>query len=166
MPLILERLRTLRVSDAMTKHVVCVSLHQTMAEAAQVLVENEISGAPVVDEQGRCVGVLSATDFVRHQRGATTSGESDTESRVVVTRHHEPLFIEEVRNDLVETHMSPAVQSIFHDAFLLDAAQMMCAAHLHRLPVIDEHHRPVGMITSLDLVAAMLKAAEEARRSK
>ncbi len=63
----IERLLSLKVSDVMTPSVVTVSSHETMSEAAALMVEHHVSGMPVVDEAGHCVGVLSATDFVRHK---------------------------------------------------------------------------------------------------
>ena len=60
----IERLLSLRVCDVMSSTVVEVSVNASLAEAAALLVDNNVSGAPVVDESGRCVGVLSSTDFV------------------------------------------------------------------------------------------------------
>src|SRR5262249_11760543 len=65
MTLILDRLQSLRVSDVMNRDVVSVSAAQTMGAAAAAFAAHGISGARGVDEQGRCVGVISAADFVR-----------------------------------------------------------------------------------------------------
>jgi CBS-domain-containing membrane protein len=66
--------------------------------------------------------------------------------------------------DLVEdvrTYMSPSVRSIDADATLIDAARAMCGKHVHRLPVLDARGKVVGLISSLDLVAAVVHAIEE-----
>jgi CBS domain-containing protein len=57
--------------------------------------------------------------------------------------------------------MSPSVWSIDADATLIDAARLMCGKHIHRLPVLNREGKVVGVISSLDLVAAMVHAVEE-----
>ena len=49
----IERLLALRVGDIMTANVVQIPVHQTMAEAASLMIRPEISGAPGVDVAGR-----------------------------------------------------------------------------------------------------------------
>ena len=44
---------------------------------------------------------------------------------------------------------------------MIDAAREMCAQHVHRLPVVDAGGKVVGLVSSLDLVAAMVGALEE-----
>jgi CBS-domain-containing membrane protein len=135
----IERLLTLRVSDVMNRRVVHLSSQATLAEAARTFRDKSISGAPVVDPQQHCVGVLSATDFVkRHVGVATREGE-----------------------ELVSHYMSTTVQGIAPERSLLDAARLMCDEHIHRLPVLDPKGHLLGMLTSLDVVAALVHAVEE-----
>jgi CBS domain-containing protein len=140
----IERLLSLRVADIMRCDVTTVSADTTMTEAAHSLLRREISGAPVVDQRDHCVGILSAVDFVRREvhgcsdRPAHGNGE-----------------------DHVRTYMSPSVQSIDADATLIDAARAMCGKHIHRLPVLDRGGSVVGVVSSLDLVAAVVHAIEE-----
>ena len=56
---------TLTAADLMSRDVVAIPQEMSLRAAAHVLAQSAISGAPVVDARGRCVGVLSATDFVR-----------------------------------------------------------------------------------------------------
>jgi len=62
--------------------------------------------------------------------------------------------------DTVNCYMASAVQSIAADASLLKAGRMMCTAHLHRVPVLDGE-RVVGIVSTMDIVAAMLNAVDE-----
>ena len=64
-------------------------------------------------------------------------------------------------NDRVSEHMSPAVQTVRESETILNAGRILCANHIHRLVIIDEHGRPTGIISSLDLVAAMIAAVDE-----
>jgi CBS domain-containing protein len=51
-------------ADLMTTPVRTIPHAMSLREAAQLLIRDSISGAPVVDADGRCVGVLSSSDFV------------------------------------------------------------------------------------------------------
>ena len=138
-----DRLLTLKVKDAMTHRVVCVSQDQMLSEAARLFVKKGISGAPVLDREGRCVGVLGAIDYVRHedvQRGAWPVG---------------------TETDRVQQRMSTPVQYVQAEQTLLRAARLMCERHVHRLPVLDAERRPVGLITSMDVVAALVNVIDE-----
>jgi CBS-domain-containing membrane protein len=160
----IERLLTLRVRDVMNPNVVQIRSSHTMAEAAALLAEHCISGAPVVDEQGRCVGILSAADYVHRECQQGTRRESclgGQEHILVQEAPESPMSIDAVSESLVRQHMTAAVQAVDLDRPILDAARRMCAAHVHRLPVLDDGGRAVGVVSSLDIVAAMVKSIEE-----
>ncbi len=167
MTAVLDRLQSLRVSDVMSRHVVPLYAHQTMGEAAAVFVEHRISGAPVLDEQGRCVGILSTADFVCADGRPGENATSITAGGTAVTRQdpNGPWEIRDVFPDRVSAHMAPAVQGVAAQTALVEAGRIMCAQHIHRLPVLDDQGHPQGMVTSLDIVAAVVQAVEEQQRS-
>jgi len=140
----IERLQSLRVADVMTRSVVPIAADMQLTKVAQIFRAHEISAAPVVDAQGACVGVLSATDFLKHLAESSTGLE----------------------NVQAQDHMTPAVQSIAPEASIILAARIMCVDHLHRLFVLDFRGKPVGVISSMDIVAALTNAMDEMHRSK
>jgi predicted transcriptional regulator len=155
----IERLLTLRVCDVMSRNVVSIAATKNMSEAAGVLTQHFISGAPVIGQQGQCVGMLSAIDFVRCVAG--TDGPTfghDREPDGSWDRKH---CCPAPATDTVASHMSALVQTVQTDQSLTDAARLMCQNHIHRLVALDDQGRPVGVITSLDIVAALINAVEE-----
>lgn len=154
----IERLLTLRVCDVMSQNVVSIAATNNMAEAADVLTRHFISGAPITGERGQCVGMLSATDFVRCAAGAKHSAaDAPSESGSQNHRHSCPT----PSRDLVASHMSVLVQTVATEQPLTEAARLMCQNHIHRLVVLDDQGRPVGVLTALDVVAALINAVEE-----
>jgi len=145
MDLAIERLRTLRVADVMTRPVIPVSREWTLERAAAAFGEHKISAAPVVDGEGACVGILSATDLLRR----VAEAESGVGKR-----------------PRASDYMSSGVQAVAPDAPLLLAARMMCLQHLHRLPVLDHENRPVGIISCMDVVAALVNAMDEMKMAE
>ena len=158
----IERLLTLRVSDVMNSPVVMVPDHITMGEAARLLTSNDVSGVPVVNVHGRCVGVLSAADFAeRAFRGASLQSLDSQDSATVKTTGDTIPAVAAVDDTLVADHMSPLVQTVGVASPIMNAARIMCREHIHRLIIVDDDQRPIGVVSSLDLVAAMVAAIEE-----
>lgn len=149
----LERLTNQRVEHLMARDVITVHEDASMAEAAQLMSNYGVTGLPVVDDFRRCVGVLSATDFVESQSGKRQC----CLQHVSTTWDHTGLQRAEVLSqDRVKAHMSPKVQTIRELHSIVDAGRIMCHEHIHRLVVVDRQNRPIGVITSLDLVSALV----------
>lgn len=159
----IERLLTLRVADVMSTGVTTVSTHATMAEAARLMCEHNIRGLPAVDEQDRCVGILTATDFVIRENRARNLEHMSAQDdyRLRPGNGDAAVRVDYSPEDRVDKHMTSAVQSIDQNQPMMEAARYMSMQHVHRLVALDESSRPVGIITSLDLVAALIKAVEE-----
>ncbi len=144
----LDRLHAWTVKDVMARDVVWIPARLHMAEVAQLLARHELSCAPVVDEQGACIGMLSASDFLR--RDSQSLDENSTRLRA----QWRP-------EDVAETFMTRAVQSVPINTPILQAARIMNAQHIHHLPVIDHRGRPAGMVSTMDIIAALLNALHE-----
>jgi CBS-domain-containing membrane protein len=160
----IERLQDLHVADVMSRHVVTVSANSTMAEAAKVLSQHEISGAPVVNELGQCVGILTTTDFARRVHSQDPNDTLSTPAGEFILAHAEssgPYHIEHVEDQFVSKHMCCATQTIDSEQSLIDAARYMIGEHIHHLVVVDAHARPIGVISSLDIFTALVKAIDE-----
>jgi CBS domain-containing protein len=122
----------LTARDLMSDPVVAIPRHATLRAAAQVLARERISGGPVIDAEARCVGILSATDFLALWAGGQARG-----------------------NDEVGRHMTADPVTAAPDTPLTDLARMMIDAHIHRVIVVDETQRPVGVVSSTDVLAAV-----------
>ena len=61
----------MQAKDVMTTKVISVSAHETVLKAAQLMLENRISGLPVVDETEKLVGVVTEGDFLRRSEIGT-----------------------------------------------------------------------------------------------
>jgi len=154
----LERLLGLRVEDVMNREVAALSKDSTMAEAAKLLVGQAVSGAPVVDQQGHCVGVLTATDFLRYDMPGR---HPDPQAGVSATKGREGAGACCAVDATVADWMARTVQTVRGNDSILSAARLMCGSHIHRLFVTDEERKPIGVVSTLDLVSAMVQAFEE-----
>lgn len=156
----IERLLNLRVKDVMSSNVVQVNQDDKMATAADIFDRHDVTGAPVVNDEGQCVGIVSSSDFVL--RTAHSADLADEGKEVLVQdAPGEPYHVESIEKDHVRDHMTNVIESVSPDTPILQAARTMCKEHIHRLVVLDANRHPVGLVSSLDLVAAMVTAIEE-----
>ncbi len=155
-----DRIVTLRVSDVMSRDPLTVEANCSMNEVSRLFSEQGIHSAPVVDEQSQCVGIITASDFVKR---ADQYAHYETSTQQVI-HDEDGLHMEPKSYEFVSDCMTSGTQAISPDMPLIAAARVMVDAHLHVLPVI-EHHLPVGMLSNLDVVAALVNAFDEAKRT-
>src|SRR5271166_3903953 len=92
-------LLALTAADLMVSPVVTIPQGTSLREAARLLHQSDISGAPVVDPQGRCLGVLSSSDFV------TWAGKGGPEVTFLAP-WGEMINIEESPDDEIRNYMT------------------------------------------------------------
>jgi predicted transcriptional regulator len=147
-------LRAETAADLMTPNPLSLRDNATLREAVAFLIDRGISGAPVIDEAGRPVGVLSQTDILIHDRQKVDYVEpAEHESGAPLPRGVWKDFqIERVDTTTVSQVMTPAVFSVALHAPAAMAIEEMCALNVHRLFVIDGNGVLVGVISALDVL--------------
>lgn len=139
------------ISELMNPDVVSARPGMTVAEVRKLLATHGISGAPVVDESGRILGVVSQSDLVRRTDQAPTEGESGR----FFTNVNEYRDLANLPRDLsdlaVESVMTEEVFTVPRDASAATGAGIMRERRVHRLLVTDQGVL-VGVVTSLDLL--------------
>lgn len=130
------RLEDLRVRDLMTANPLSVRHGLTVREAAAFLAEQGIGAAPVVNDAGRAVGVLSRSDVLL----AVNAGVDGAPVREV---------------------MSPAVIAVHPDAHALQAHEIMLRCAVRRVFVTDDEGVPVGVVSVTDLFRGLMSLWSE-----
>jgi CBS domain-containing protein len=124
-------------------------------QLVEILVENEISGVPVVDALDRVVGVVSKTDLLN--RCLSGPGDSGAEAFFVTIAEmlEIDLDIDADSQSTVEDFMSPDPFTASPGEPVVSAARRMAENHVHRLIVTDSEGYVVGVVTTLDLLEAL-----------
>jgi len=146
----------LTAGDLMKQPVVVIPLNMSLRAAAHILQREQISGAPVVNATGRCVGVLSTTDFLKWVDDGG-SGQTPAQPLLEVCSEAQVIDLELLPRDEVCFHMSTNVVSCGPDLSVTRLARQMLDAHIHRVVVVDFNQRPVGVVTSTDILAAVAR---------
>lgn len=126
-------LNTVFVKDFMSQYVLSFRPDQEIIEAARMLADRRVSGAPVVDELGSLIGVLSDTDCIE----ATIKAGFDEGWR-----------------GLVSEYMSPNVATVDPNDSILDVSKRFVEDRYRRYPVVEDN-RLVGQISRLDILRAL-----------
>jgi CBS-domain-containing membrane protein len=144
----------IKVKDVMTHLVVTVRPQDTIQEAARQLLNNCISGAPVV-EGGRLTGVISEADLVAAYAPPARSGSYfvATDSGMFSLRGTVPI---DAHRTTVAEIMTKDVVSVAPDTSIWTAASLMDRQGVRRLPVVGSHGSVVGVLARADLVRAMV----------
>lgn len=147
----------LRAGDVMTPDPVCVGPATTIRELACTFEVHEISGAPVVDQQGRLVGVVSKTDLIRR----CAEGTADIPPAYlfeVLCKQSDPDEASEVIPEplvCVEDFMTEDPLTVPPEMSVGAVARLMFDRAVHRVIVVDQQGLPVGIVTSMDMLCAI-----------
>ncbi len=155
-------LTSLTAAELMTPNPVVISKHMSLRAAAHMLAQARISGAPVIDARGACVGVISSTDFVRRAEGNETPPELRARTNSCICSDWQMVELEMLPVEEVSEFMSKCTFTAAPETSLVELARVMVEAHIHRLIVVDVLSRPVGVVSTTDILAALANCDEEA----
>ena len=133
--------------DLMSANPISVNAADPIGEATAMLTDRGFSAAPVIDEAGRPLGVVSRADILIHER-----------ERFHHLRPSTDVFgslgfaVEEVDPTRVEDVMTPAVFTVALETPAAQVVRQMCDLHVHQLFVVDPTGSLIGVISALDLV--------------
>lgn len=151
----------LTARDIMTRNVVTVKPETSIEELATLLVKNEISGVPVLDDAGSLFGIVTENDLIsRNKRLHIPTVVSFLDAAIYLESSRK--FEDEVRRvaaTKVGDICSRKVVTIAEDFTVVDIATIMTEKKVHLLPVIKEG-KVVGIVGKRDMVKAVARQAE------
>jgi len=124
----------LKLSDIMNRDVFMLSARAPADQAAWELATRGFTGAPVRDETGRLVGVLSRSDLMDPERNQGSLGDKE-----------------------VQDVMTRAIFALEPQAPVIRAIRLMVREGIHRVVVMDDRRNVVGIVTSTDVLNALAR---------
>src|SRR4029453_7576844 len=148
------RLHALIASDVMTANPVSIREELTVHEAVVFLTERRISAAPVINEAGRPVGVVSEADILRHDREHAEhlywipQKEVDRELTLQTGEHLDGRSFEVEVPDITRVRdiMNPIVYAVRMTTPIFEVVGQLVKRRIHRLFVVDDDESLVGVI--------------------
>jgi CBS-domain-containing membrane protein len=145
-----------RVRDVMTTDVWTVDREAPFKQVAELLAERRISALPVLDGDGRVVGIVSEADLLLKEEFP----EGPAGGGLFEGRHRRAARAKAVGDTAAELMTSPAV-TVGPDATVAEAARLLHRHGVKRLPVVDPAGPLLGIVSRADLLKVFLRSDGE-----
>ncbi len=151
--------RHLKVRDVMTPNPKLVQPDTPLSRALDILLSSDFTGLPVVDQQGRPVGIITDGDLL-YKAGIPI--------RVRLLAQFAADEVSSLRESLAHKQakeiMTAPLVTVHQDQYLFEAVDAMLKRGLRRLPVVDAGGVLVGILSRIDIFKAISKEAPDSRR--
>ena len=146
----------MKTKDIMTKEVITVKPEMTIEELARLFTKHDISGAPVVDEAGGLIGIVTENDLIKM--------EQRLHIPTIITIFDAVIYLgsskkfEDDLKRMAATKVSDIykrdVVTITENATIEEVATIMCEKDIHHLPVVKKG-KLMGIVGKKDVVRAI-----------
>jgi CBS domain-containing protein len=148
------------VATIMSTQIISFTAETTVETATRLMLERGISGAPVVDESGRPIGMVSKTDLLEswYEQGKAAAEDEAEGGELTVQRGGyacslgSGFHVEAAQGVAVGDIMVPYLLAVSSRAPISLAAALMAYEGVHRLLVLNESNEMVGIVSSLDVL--------------
>ena len=146
------------VKDIMTKDVITVKKEASIREIAQTIVDHDVSGLPVMDDDGTVCGIVSEGDLVRKEFAPELPDELCILGAVIYysgLREYQDAF-RKIAAISAEQLMTKKVVTVKAYDDVSDVARLMRDRHIKRVPVLDDEGHLIGIVSRQDIVKMLL----------
>lgn len=150
------------ITGIMTTDVYAVLEHVSIPAIARIMVDQDISGLPVIDDEGHLVGIVTEADIVSHEM------QTDTPTFIpfldAIIRMPGDTSEDDIRRVLATTAgelMTSPVTSVTVDATVREVATLMFERRINPVPVLNHMHQVVGIVSRSDIVRLIAEANEQ-----
>jgi CBS domain-containing protein len=149
----------MRTHQIMVRKVITVGPTASIVDAANIMLKNHISGLPVLDEDGKLVGIVSQGDFLRRAEIGTQRKRGRWLKLLFGPGKSASDFVHE-RGCKVGEIMTFDPKTVSEDTPLEDVVQLMESNNIKRLPVM-RGNKLVGIVTRSNLLQAVAELARD-----
>jgi CBS-domain-containing membrane protein len=141
-----------RVREVMTHDVVTVDEHAPFKDVAALITERRVSAVPVLDREGRVLGIVSEADLLLKEEFP----EGSASRRLFQGRRQRIDRAKAAGDTAAELMTAPAV-TVGPDASVAEAARLLDRHGIKRLPVVDPAGPLLGIVSRADLLKVFLR---------
>lgn len=147
------------VADIMKKLVITASPLMLVNELATLLLEHQISGAPVVEDDGKLAGVVSLEDLAAHAYGEEADQRPPFFSAPWMDELGDEFKLDKIAVT-VRDIMSPTVYQVKEQTSVLELVELMLGARIRRAIVTDQG-KVTGIVTTSDILRMLPELLRE-----
>ncbi|MCK6627609.1 MAG: DUF190 domain-containing protein [Anaerolineae bacterium] len=151
------------VRDVMSREVHKVQANTPLAEAVELLLDKVYRALPVVDQEGRIVGILTDGDLLDRVDLLAVSVQKELNEAEIAQELHRL----RQTHQMVGEYMTPDPITVTDDTTIAQAVNVMVEHDIKRLPVVDAQRKLAGMVSRVDVLRALAQppVAESPRKS-
>ncbi len=144
-------------SDIMETNIICINPDTDITRAVEVLLNNHINGAPVVDAQDELVGILCQSDLIFQQKDLPIPPIFTILDGIIPLRSSKKLDedLQKISASQVSDAMVTQVTTVTADTPVAEIAGLMVEKHFHTIPVVDGK-KLVGIIGKEDILRTLI----------
>ena len=152
-----------KVRDVMTTQVVAVRKNATFKDMAALLTEYRVSAFPVLDDEGKVIGVVSEADLLSKEALVADMGsQAAWLGRIAGSPYHDE-FAKAAAITAADLMTKPPVV-VTPDEPVTSAARLMYHGRVKRLPVVGEKGQLIGIVSRADVLSVYRRPDEEIRQ--
>jgi CBS domain-containing protein len=152
-----------KVRDVMTTRVVAVKRNATFKDMAALLTEYRVSAFPVLDDDGKVIGVVSEADMLSKEALVAAMGvQAARLARISGSPYHDE-FAKAAAVTAGDLMTNPPVV-VTPDEPVTSAARLMYHGRVKRLPVVGEKGQLVGIVSRADVLSVYSRPDSEIRQ--
>jgi CBS-domain-containing membrane protein len=148
----------LTAADVMTRDVITVKKETTIRELAELFARHRISIAPVVDDSGAMIGIVTETDLVEQDKNLHIPTVISLFDWVIYLESDKKFEkeLKKMTGQTVGDIYTQSVKTVGPAAPLSDLADIMSSGKMHAIPVLEDK-KVVGIVARIDLIRTMIK---------
>lgn len=142
------------INHIMTKDVITVHENDTIEKCANLLTTHNLSGLPVVDEEGHVKGVITEGDLIRRSTKVQTPAYLELLGGIIYLDNPNK-FLDEVKKSMglfAHEVMTEDVITVLPETEVEQAANLLVRKKIKRLPVLDENDKLIGIVARKDIM--------------
>jgi CBS-domain-containing membrane protein len=154
----------MKVKDIMTRKIISLVPDMGIVDAAKVLMDNHINGAPVLDKEGKLVGILCRDDLISQQKKLPLPSFFVVLDGIIplISPKHIEKEMEKIAATTVHHAMSTKTVTVTPDTDIEVVAGLMVDKKIHTIPVVESGGNLVGIVGKEDILRTLIPSQNHA----
>jgi len=150
----------LTAGDVMTRDVITVKKETTIRELAELFARHRISSAPVADDNGNMIGIVTETDLIEQDKSLHIPTVISLFDWVIYLESDKKFEkeLKKMTGQTVGDIFTPEAETVAPSTPISEVADIMSSRKIHAIPVVEDH-KVVGIVARIDLIRTMIRQA-------